>query len=396
MSRPPRLVFVNRYFYPDHSATAQMLADLAFALARGGWDVSVLTSCARYDDPGARLPRAEMIGAVRIVRVRTPGRGRMAAYLAFAWGVVRGLPPLVAPGDIVIAMTDPPMLSVLVAAVARRARRVTWLQDLYPEVAAALGVPLTGGPIARALRNRSLRNAMANVAIGETMARRVRDQSVPRVHVIPNWADDVAIRPQDASGLRAAWGLGAGDFVVGYSGHLGRAHEGETLLGAAVLLAARRDIRFLMIGGGSAAAALRDRVAALGLTSFVFQPYQPRAALAQSLAVADVHWLSLRPALEGLIVPSKCYGIAAAGRPIVAIVDPAGEIGQMVRRHDCGRVVAPGQSETLARELAALADAPDEVDRLGRAARAMIDAHYGCARAVAQWDALLRGLALRA
>jgi colanic acid biosynthesis glycosyl transferase WcaI len=240
----------------------------------------------------------------------------------------------------VIAKTDPPLLSVAVAPTARRrrARLVNWLQDIYPETTAVLGVPLVRGPIAEALaalRNRSLRNAEATVVAGALMADRIKALGVPpaRVHVIANWCDDEVIRPlQPANNpLREAWHL-AGKFVVGYSGNLGRAHEFETMLAAAAQLRNEPRIVFLVIGGGKQFEAMAKAVKAHGLErTFRFRTYQERAMLPHSLTVSDVHWLSLDPELEGLIVPSKFYGIAAAGRPIVMIGDQQGEIGRLVR-----------------------------------------------------------------
>jgi len=282
----------------------------------------------------------------------------------------------------VIAKTDSPLLSVAVAPTARRrrARLVNWLQDIYPETAAVLGVPLIRGPIAgalAALRDRSLGNAEATVAAGELMADRIKALGVPpaRVHVIANWCDDEAIRPlQPANNpLRDAWQL-AGKFVVGYSGNLGRAHEFETMLAAAKRLRNEPRIVFLMIGGGKQFEAMARAVKAHGLEdAFRFRIYQERAMLPHSLTVSDVHWLSLDPRLEGLIVPSKFYGIAAAGRPIVMIGDKQGEIGRLVRQHRCGVVITPGDAVTLADTLRRGSKAPQILAEMGARARQMLD-----------------------
>jgi len=148
-----KLIFVNRFFFPDHSATSQMVSDLAFALAAAGFDVQVVTSRLRYDDPAAELPGREAIAGVQVHRVRTtrfgrhllPGRALdyLTFYLSAAWRLFR----LLRRGDVVVAKTDPPLISVPVGWVAglRGARLVNWLQDLFPEVAAALGIRLARG-----------------------------------------------------------------------------------------------------------------------------------------------------------------------------------------------------------------------------------------------------------
>src|SRR5436305_2325060 len=141
------------------------------------------------------------------------------------------------------------------------------------------------------------------------MAEFVRKRGIApeRVHVIPNWCDDEEIWPIALldNPLRCEWGL-ADRFVVGYSGNLGRGHEFETVLGAAERRRGDQRLCFLFIGGGSKFAELVECVRKRGLDPlFRFLPYQQRDVLKLSLGVPDVHLISLKPELEGLIVPSK-------------------------------------------------------------------------------------------
>ena len=252
--------------------------------------------------------------------------------------------------DIIVAETDPPLISVVAMAAARRsdARLVNWLQDVYPEVAVELGVPFVRGPVAAALaalRTRSLQQAAATVVVGDLMRERnsiLRHSARRGIHTIPNWCDDEDIRPvaNAHNPLREAWGL-ENKFVVGYSGNLGRAHEIGTVLSAAAQLRGDPRMLFLMIGGGKLFDELMRAVAARRLESlFRFVPYQDKTALKYSLTLPDMHWISLRPELEGLIVPSKFYGIAAAGKPMIVIGAADGELGRLVRQHACGVVIA--------------------------------------------------------
>ena len=200
--------------------------------------------------------------------------------------------------------------------------------------------------------------------------------------------------PVERPGLRAEWGYPDDRLVVGYSGNLGRAHELDTMLDAARLLAAEAApeaalIDFLFIGGG----ALRQRLAAAALPNLAVRPYQPRESLPQSLAVADLHWLSLQPALEGLIVPSKFYGTAASGRPLLFVGDPDGEIARLIHRHGCGWTFRVGESQAVAALLRELArDRMPLVER-GANARRMVRDNFTRAGAIAAWDELLRTVA---
>jgi colanic acid biosynthesis glycosyl transferase WcaI len=402
-----KVVFVNRYFHPDESATSRLLGDLAFRLASAGIEVAVVTSRQLYDNPGARLSPREIVMGVTVHRVATAtmGRanlaGRALDYSSFHAAAGVKLFSVVSAGDVVVAKTDPPLISIVAACVAgmRRAHLVNWLQDLFPEVATALGfgaIPAWLRNMLLSARDASLRRAAANIVLGERMQGHVlqRGLDATRIHVIPNWTDVSQITPQsvDTSITRREAGLSE-QFVIGYSGNLGRAHEFETLLGAARLLRNDRRVSFLITGGGAKAAALRETVRAEQLSSFHFLPYQPAHLLSDSLAASDVHLVSLLPALEGLIVPSKLYGILAAGRPAVFIGDPDGEVARVIRRHDCGVAVGVGDSSRLAAELRTLSEAPMRLEALSANARRLAMSHYTTEHAVAAWSGLLKSIA---
>lgn len=400
-----RIIFVNRYFYPDHSATSQMLSDLAFGLdADGSYQIHIVTSRQRYDDPMAQLAAFEEVNGVRVHRVWTSrfGRrhlpGRALDYLSFYLTAFTKLVQLADNGAVVVAKTDPPLVSVIAAMAAklRSARLVNWIQDLFPEVAGALGVSLARGPafqLLRWLRNLSVRGASKNVAIGQSMRDRIVAEGAPNgsVEVIHNWADGRQICPVDAAdnALRKEWGL-AGKFVIGYSGNLGRAHEHRPILEAATRLRDHPEIAFLIIGGGINRDGFQDEVQARALTNVIFKPYQARERLAESLSVADVHLISLRPSLEGLIVPSKFYGIAAAARPAIFIGSGEGEIARLIRLHNCGTVLAEDHSDTLADQIVWYCDHPAERQQQGTNALTAFKQHYDKAIQIARFERCLR------
>lgn len=260
----------------------------------------------------------------------------------------------------------------------------------------ALGVPFFKGPVSRSLlqlRDASLLAADVNVVVGECMAGLLRKRGIEPegIRVIPNWCDDEEIQPIAPldNPLRREWGL-ENRFVVGYSGNLGRGHEFETVLAAAERLRSDQRFCFLFIGGGNRLAELTHCVRERGLDHlFRFLPYQERRVLKLSLGVPDVHLISLRPELEGLIVPSKLYGIAAAGRPIIAIAASDGEIGRLVRRHDCGVVVEPGEGELLADMLHRLSQNSGRLAEMGRCARAMLELNFTRRHAFERWRSVL-------
>jgi glycosyltransferase involved in cell wall biosynthesis len=390
-----KFIFVNRYFHPDISATSQLLADLAFELAKTR-RICVVTSRQRYDDASAVLPAAESIRGVDVRRVWTTrfGRanllGRAFDYATFYLAAGAALARLAQPGDVVIAKTDPPLISI-VAALACRLRRATlvnWIQDLFPEVAEVLGMRIVRGRpalVLRRLRNASLKSAAVNVVLSRDMARRVLAQGVREsaIRIVPNWADGASITPLAASRsrLRAEWDLRE-RFVVCYSGNMGRVHEFDSLLEAARLMQAEEDGRgaplrtaFVFIGGGAQRGYVERRARELELAHVALKPYQPRELLRDSLGAGDVHLVSLRPECEGLVVPSKLYGILAAGRPVVYVGAADGELAELLRGSGAGFAVPPDGAR-LAEVLARLRDDERLRKRMGRDARRLFDERF--------------------
>lgn len=397
-----KIIFINRFFHPDHSATSQILTDLALDLARDGWNVEVVTSRLMYDD-SAKLPVSENVGGVRVHRIWTSqlGRGQLLGravdYFTFYVSAAFTLWRITTPDTVLVAKTDPPMISLVAAPVAklRGATLVNWLQDLFPEVAVTLGMRVFAGPVfrfLRYLRNASLKAATTNVVLGQRMRDMVERQGVERDRIVlmPNWADGEEIRPvaRGVNPLRAQWGL-EDTFVVSYSGNLGRAHEFSTIVEAAEALRHRADIRFLFIGAGAQRAELESQVAERKLANVLFHPYQPRSALSQSLSVGDVHLVSLNPALEGLIVPSKFYGIAAAGRPTLFIGDVDGEIARVVTDAHCGYAVASGDGTRLAALIEQLAGDRALCETLAANARHVFEQRFERKLVLQQWKEAL-------
>lgn len=398
----PKTIFVNRYFYPDHSATSQLLSDLAFDLAARGQDIHVITGCQLYGDAQASLAADESIRGVQVHRVQTSrfGRarlwGRMIDYLTFYAGATWRLLRLIQPGDVVVAKTDPPMMSVCAAWAVKLKGGVlvNWVQDLFPEVATSMDVygVRFAAPMLKRLRNRSFHVGRSNVVLGEIMAERLRGEGIPsdQITVIANWADGDAIQPIDKQDnpLVREWRL-EGKFVLGYSGNMGHVHEFKTMVDAADRLKAADDIVFVFIGDGIARQWVVSEVARRGLTNVQFHPYQSADRLRWSLSVPDVHFVSLRPTLEGLIVPSKFYGIAAAGRPIIHIGDPEGEIARILQREQCGWSFCVGEVDALTKCIVRLSHEGPEVLDAGWCARRAFDRHYSRSHALDSWRHLL-------
>ena len=376
-----KVCFFNRSYWPDDGATGQLLTELCEDLvARHGFEVTVVCGAA----PGALrrgLVARERRNGVEILRAggttldKARFSGRAANYLSYvasAWLAGRriGRP------DVVVALTDPPIIGLAARRAARRAgaRFVFLCQDVFPEVARLLEdfrserVDRTLERVGRSL----IRGADRVIAIGETMRDRLverRGADPARTVVIHNWADCSILspRPRDNAFARAH---GLHDaFVVMHSGNVGFSQDLDTLIEAAALLRDESRLVFVIMGDGARRAALAARVVSLGLGNVRFLPRQPMEGLAEALGSADAFVVSLKAGLAGSIVPSKLYGVLAAGRPYVAAVERASEVADITVKHDSGLLAPPGDARALASRILELRADPAMARRLGDNAR---------------------------
>lgn len=355
-------------------------------MARHGCRVTViagrpLNARAPSRDPGWRAVRRESRDGVTILRANgtrfRPRRfaGRALNYVSYFGAAAVASLQLDRP-DIVVSLTDPPIVGLPALWTARRfgARFVFLCEDIFPEVATLLEDfhnPLVNRTLDRVNRH-LLRNADAVVALGNRMRARLVDEKgadPARVQVIHNWADCDAIVPGSKDNpFTRAHGLGD-RFVVMHSGNIGLSQNLEVLIEAADRLRSDPRVVFLIVGEGTKRRALEAEVARRRLANVRLLTYQPKEQLHDSFAAADLFLVSLKQGIEGYIVPSKLYGILAAGRPFVAAVDPSCEAAEIAREFHCGLMASPGDADDLAARIAALLDDKLAVRVMGQNAR---------------------------
>jgi len=384
-----RILVLNQYFHPDRSATSQLLTELCEDLS-ASHQVFVVTGRPSYNAASATdsqgLVSREWHDRVRVARVwstsfdRSNMVGRLVNYATYLADSFVGAMFVRRP-DVVVALTDPPPVGLVGLAVARLRRRpfVLVVKDVFPDVAIELGV--LQNPLAirvlRWVQRRLFAGADTLVSIGRDMDRRLLDLGVPRerLSTIHDWADGSIVRPLEGpSEFREAKGW-RDRFVVMHSGNVGLSQDLETTIRAAGLL--RDDPRFLfaIVGDGASKAPLQTLADSLRLTNVEFVPFQDKAGLSESLGAADLHLITLKPGLAGFIVPSKLYGILAAGKPYVAAMESWAEPAAIAEEHGCGIRVDPADPDALARVLRTLVDADDLQER-GRAGRQLFEKSF--------------------
>jgi colanic acid biosynthesis glycosyl transferase WcaI len=325
-----RVLLLNLYFPPDTSATAKMAATVVAALA-ARHEVTVLSGRPSYDPAERRawrLFQTEQNARVRIIRVgstdypRLQMKKRVFNYLSY---VLLAVPrALLLPCDLILAMTDPPFEGIVGAFVAMVKNKpfIYNIRDLYPDMAVG-GSILEAGLLSRfweKLHRWALRRATRVVVLGEDMRNRIVAKGVlpANVSVVRDGADpprqDPATPPLDQEVIRAI--RGDFRFVLLHAGNLGFYGAWDTLLTGAKQLAVE-GVGLVFVGEG----AQRDylQAAAKDLPNVRFLPFFPGNKISSVLAAADAHLITVKRGLEGVVVPSKMYGILVAGKPIIAV-----------------------------------------------------------------------------
>jgi colanic acid biosynthesis glycosyl transferase WcaI len=391
--RRPRLLVLNQYYWPRVEATANLLTELCEALAENH-EVTVIAGASEG------LPARQVRNGVEIVRVRSTSfdRARLSRratnYVTYVLGLVWKAMVVRRP-DLVVSMTDPPFIGAIARIVAARFRRpmLVIAQDVFPEIAVKLG-RLRNPIVVRLLRilvDSSLRAADRVVVIGETMKRRLEEKGVrsERIRVIPNWCDSSAVVPMPRDNDWAREHRLRRRFVVMHSGNVGHAQDLDTLIRACTFLRDLDDLAVRIIGGGARRHELTRLAHLLEADKVRFMPWQPYDRRSQSLSSADVHVVGLARGLAGYVVPSRLYGILAAGRPVIAAAEPDSETAQLVASVGCGTVVPPNNPFALARAIRAAHDGEYDLVEMGRRARAYAETEGDRPIAIRRYEAVL-------
>jgi colanic acid biosynthesis glycosyl transferase WcaI len=396
------VVLLNQPFYPDVVATAQMGKDLADELVRRGHTVTAVASRSIYGQTGAALPKRETIDGIEVRRLGVSifGKKGIAARVAdfalfHALATVRVV-TLKKP-DVVVSYTTPPFIAVvgLIARLVRSSRAVYWVMDLYPDVPVACGVMKERSLLTRMFERLSrmlLRRSDVSVVLGRCMQERVLSKGIPaeKVKLIPVWADLSGISgvERDRSPYREKWGLGDA-FTVMYSGNFGIGHDATTICDAMLRLKDRDDIKWVFVGSGKRKKEVLAFIERHGLRNAQWREYVPREELGLSLAAADVHLISIKEGVEGLVVPSKLLGILAAGRASIYVGSPSAETARVLNESGAGVCVREGEGEKLAAAVLRYKDDPKLLAETGARARREIAGKYDMQTATKMWADLL-------
>jgi glycosyltransferase involved in cell wall biosynthesis len=400
----PELFLATELYYPEDRSTGYFLTCIAEGLAHLR-TVTVLCAQPTYDARGQRAPKKEFRNGVTIHRcwATTFSKDhivlRLSNLVTISLSVFFKACKTIRPGTTVLVVSNPPTLPFLMLAASRlrRAKCVLLIHDVYPDVLTAVGAIRSDSPICllmHAAYRWLYRRMHGIIVLGRDMAHLVRNRIQPRqipIHVIPHWADTHAITPADPLHNELLKNLGlVHKFVVQYSGNMGRTHDIQSIITAARLLSDTPEVHFLLIGSGAQRARISRAVRDQHLENVTLLPYQRRSNLPVTLNACNVALVSLRAGMAGVSVPSRMYNIFAAGKPTLAMVPEASELGLLIRQEGIGWTVPPEQPSKLADTIRQILRNRDCLQVVGKRARALAERDYSLEQSLTAYDDALR------
>ncbi len=384
-----QLIVISQFYGQDQSAVGQFLADFTCGAAEAGHDVRVICGASDYiasevaashtsqpGDSGTTGDRECLAGQGKVdvtyVKTAVFSQSRMRKLLSYAtfyagavWKALR-VPKL----DVVVTLTAPPGLAWIgwLLQRLRGCRHVAWEMDLYPDIAISLGIPVAGWT--QGFLDFPRRRADAVIVLGDCMKARLLRHQVPedRIVVAENWADGNIISPSPFPAHKP--------LCILYSGNLGLAHDVATIRGVMERLAGQPDLLFVFAGGGLGRRELIAFCQERGILNVSFRSYVRQQDLGASLAECHVGLVTQKQETLGAVVPSKIYGLMAAGRPIFFIGPAAATPGLLIRRFDCGWQFECGDEAGASALLMRLLEHPEEICSKGRNGREAFQENY--------------------
>ncbi len=386
----PRLLFINRSFWPDHEATGQLLTQLCEDLIED-FDIDVICGHSLQGEKNLEdiHPFGPSLNIYRVNHTRIAKGfflGRLTNLLTFTASAYRVLKQVPIP-DVVITETDPFFLPLLGRTLKKRTgcKFIAYLQDIYPDVAVVLG-KFREGYIVRKLRNllfNCYQQADRVIVLSDDMKKTCQQNGIPdsALQVLPNWTDTTTIYPVKKNNYFRKEHGWDDKFIVMYSGNLGLANEINALLDAANLLKNHHNIHFVVIGDGVQKKAIVKKIATDEINNITMLQKQPYENLSESLSAADLHYVSLKSGVERCLYPSKVYGILASGTPLLVLAKEASDLSQFVENQELGKVCDIDQShekimQSLTTAILSLAKDKTLTDKMGAKARLVAEQKF--------------------
>lgn len=361
MKAKKKIVFVINYFYPDLASTGQLMTDLCFEL-QNDFEITVIAAQPGYageKNTKDQLFEKSYLDKIKVVRIKLPEVNKTSKlsrlkYISTYFLLANMALLKESKTDIIYTISQPPVLGGLIGSIGKflkRAKHVYNIQDFNPEQAQA--VAYTNNQFifkaAKFLDKINCSYADEIVLVGqdmvETLKSRFAGKSVPSYSVINNWTNEEEILPLDNGNPQISTFLEKNrinnKFIVSYSGNIGLYYDLENIIRITKEFSDNPDIVFLFIGEGAVKQQMQEFVKQNDLTNVLFLPYQPKEFIPYSLNAADIHLVVNQKGIKGVSVPSKIYGVMAAGKPILGVLEQGSEAERLISESHSGIVVEP-------------------------------------------------------
>lgn len=361
MEKKKHIVFVINYFYPDLASTGQLMTDLCLEL-QNDYEISVVAAQPGYAgevSKGKRIFEKSHLENINVINIKLPKVNKTSKFsrikYILTYFILANIALLkIRKVDIIYTISQPPILGGLIGTIGKllkRGKHVYNVQDFNPEQAAAVAFTKKKifFSIAFLIDKLNCRFADHIVIVGhdmeETLKRRFKKNVDVNYSVINNWTNELEIVPLEREHRETRKFLEKNNlqdkFIIMYSGNMGLYYDLENIVKIADELKDNKDIVLLFIGEGAVKAEMQNFVKLEKLTNVIFLPYQLKDYLKYSLNSADIHLVVNQKGIKGVSVPSKIYGVMAAGKPVLGVLEQGSEVQQLIERSNCGIVVEP-------------------------------------------------------
>lgn len=395
MQKKKRLLVYAHYYYPDVASTGQILKELCEGM-KDVFDITVICVVPSYtgkieDRYKTNKYYNENINGIKVIRVRVPEfsksnkKSRILNLLAYffraIWATFKS-----GKQDYIFSISQPPILGGLLGVIGKYikgAKFIYNIQDFNPEQTMAVGYAKNKLLLNMAMWLDKLSCKLSNkvIVVGrdmqETLKSRFKNKNVPTNTFINNWIDEKEIYPLSKDNkkvleFKVKYGLG-NKTVIMYSGNIGLYYDLENIIKVIGRFKEREDIVFAFIGEGTVKQNLIDYVNKNSLNNVKFIPYQPKEDLIYSLNAGDIHWVVNAKGIKGVSVPSKLYGVMAAGKTVLGVLEEGSEARLIIEECGCGICIEPSQYENIYEKLKQLVDNIDDYKKLGINGKKYVD-----------------------
>ncbi|WP_257063033.1 glycosyltransferase family 4 protein [Priestia megaterium] len=366
-----KVTFVINYFYPDFASTGQLLTELCLDL-QNDFEITVIAAQPGYAGERAKttkLYEEDYLENIKVIRIRLPKVDKTSKMsrmkYIFSYFMLANFALWKEKGvDAIYTISQPPVLGGLIGTIGKflkRSKHIYNIQDFNPEQAVAVSYTNKQSifKLAKKVDMLSCSYSDCVIVVGndmsETLKKRFENKKVPYHVVINNWTNEDEILPLDKKDVQIQEFLKDNDlqnkFIIMYSGNIGLYYDLENIIKVTEHFKRYEDLAFVFIGEGAVKQKMQSFVEEKEINNVHFLPYQPKEFIKYSLNAAHVHLVVNQKGIKGVSVPSKIYGVMAAGKPILGVLEQDSEAQMLIEKSQCGVVVEPQDYQGITEQI---------------------------------------------